>query len=133
MSGRLTIRNVKTEIIDALKERATLNERSTEAEARYALAMWTGISAYPDSTTRHNINPRLTLLKKMNPILAEEIMSSQGAEALGCPKGSTVANWFAGKEEPTFKQLDQLAAYFSVDPNWLKHGDESHITNISNT
>lgn len=41
MFGRLTIRNLKTEIVDKLNELASINERSVEGEVRYALARWT--------------------------------------------------------------------------------------------
>lgn len=129
MFGRLTIRNLKVEIVERLNELASINERSVEAEVRYALAKWTelnGSEASVDEYYRGEISERLSfLIQQKNGALNFELKASHVAEKLGFAKGSIVEQWAQGKVEPTFEQLDALADYFSADPKWLKHGDGS--------
>ncbi|MFA0144299.1 helix-turn-helix transcriptional regulator [Vibrio kanaloae] len=129
MFGRLTIRNLKVEIVERLNELASINERSVEAEVRYALAKWTelnGSEASVDEYYRGEISERLSfLIQQKNGALNFELKASHVAEKLGFAKGSIVEQWAQGEVEPTFEQLDALADYFSADPKWLKHGDGS--------
>ncbi|TOH16456.1 helix-turn-helix domain-containing protein [Vibrio parahaemolyticus] len=128
MFGRLTIRNLKVEILNKLSELASYNERSVEAEVRYALTKWTAESSPSVQTVeelyRKNISERLMkLMEQKNQYLNTHLKASHVAERLGCTRGSTVEQWISGEVEPTFEQLDELSNYFSVNPQWLKHGD----------
>ncbi|WP_305840177.1 FitA-like ribbon-helix-helix domain-containing protein [Photobacterium leiognathi] len=129
MFGRLTIRNLKIEILDRLNEFASTNERSVEAEVRYALARWTESSSSKinvDEQYRKNISERLIfLMQQKNNFLNSSLKASHVAERLGCAKGSIVDQWISGEVEPTFEELDKLADYFSANPKWLKHGEGS--------
>jgi len=129
MFGRLTIRNLKTDIVERLNELASTNERSVEAEVRYALGKWTELDNSVTSVNeqyRDKISERLSFLfQQKKRYLNFELKASHVAENLGLAKGSIVDQWFQGEVEPTFEQLDALADYFSADPRWLKHGDGS--------
>ncbi|HBC3474363.1 TPA: helix-turn-helix transcriptional regulator [Vibrio parahaemolyticus] len=128
MFGRLTIRNLKVEILNKLSELASYNERSVEAEVRYALTKWTAESSSSilavEELYKKNISERLmNLMEQKNQYLNTHLKASHVAERLGFTKGSIVEQWISGEIEPTFEQLDELSNYFSVNPQWLKHGD----------
>lgn len=127
MFGRLTIRNLKTEILDKLNGLASVNERSVEGEARYALARWTEsghLDTRVDELYREKISKRLMILmQQKNELKNSSLKPSHVAESMGLDKGSIVEKWIVGEVEPTFEELNRLADYFSVDSRWLKHGD----------
>lgn len=127
MFGRLTIRNLKTEIVDKLNELASINERSVEGEVRYALARWTErghLDTSVDESHRKKISERLIrLMQQKNEYLNSSLKASHVAERIGLEQGSVVEKWIVGEVEPTFEELNKLADYFSANPLWLKHGD----------
>ncbi|MDI5833649.1 XRE family transcriptional regulator [Shewanella xiamenensis] len=127
MFGRLTIRNLKTEILDKLNELASVNERSVEGEVRYALAKWTEsghVDARVDELYREKISKRLMILmQQKNELKNSSLKASHVAERMGLERGSVVEKWIVGEVEPTFEELNKLADYFSANPLWLKHGD----------
>lgn len=51
------------------------------------------------------------------------ITPSKIAEFIGESNAEAVEAAFSGKVRLTFNQLDQIATYFGLRPEWLKHGD----------
>ncbi|MGP8473858.1 FitA-like ribbon-helix-helix domain-containing protein [Burkholderia sp. PR2] len=127
MFGKLSIRNIPEEILAALSALATRNERSVEAEGRFALRSHVQpvIQDEIRNTRLVEVGKRLTsLLDQVNQVRAvRTIRPSHVAQAIGEERGSDVEDWFIGKQEPTFTQLAAIAEHLGGSQAWLQHGD----------
>lgn len=126
MLGRMAIRGIPKNVLDNLEASALRHDRSVEAEARQALSAWVEPIALEAERSKRSaeVGMRLMrLLEQMNDSKTGEVIRpSQIAEQIGESRASEVENWFLGREEPTFEQLNTLAKVFAADPDWLKHG-----------
>lgn len=127
MFGKIAVRNIPNEVWERLEILAKAHDRSTEAEARYALRSWVAPSIRDDnrSARRTEVATRLTdLLEHVNKAIhGSEIRPSHIAEEIGESHAEETENWFAGTSEPSFKQLDKVASYLGGVRIWLQHGD----------
>ena len=128
-TGRILVRNLSTEVLSALSKLASKAERSLEAEARQALKQWVEdhLNAASKMERTTQVSRRLHFL--MDEIRAlrssEPISPSRVAAALDFEHASQVESWFAGEEEPSFKQLETLAQLLGANRNWLQYGEKS--------
>lgn len=126
MLGRMAIRGISKTVLDNLEASALRHDRSVEAEARQALSAWVEPLALEAERSKRSaeVGMRLMrLLEQLNDSKTGEVLRpSQIAEQIGESRASEVENWFLGREEPTFEQLNTLAKLFEADPDWLKHG-----------
>jgi plasmid stability protein len=122
----MAIRNIPKNVLDNLEASALRHDRSVEAEARQALAAWVEPIAVEAEQSKRaaEVGTRLMrLLEQLNDVQTGEVLRpSEIAERLGEPRAGEVENWFLGRAEPTFEQLDALAKLFAVSPEWIKHG-----------
>lgn len=127
MFGKIAIRNIPSAIFDGLVSLASRHERSTEAEARYALRAWVEpfLQENQRSNRRIKVSTRLReALDQVSKLLNGRLLEpSQIAEAIGEELAEPLENWFIGEKEPTFKQLDAIATYLGCSADWLKHGN----------
>lgn len=127
MLGKIAIRNIPAAIWEGLETLARQHERSTEGEARYALQSWVEpqIQRKERSARRIEVSARLRdLLEQTNKaVRGRVIRPSHIAQEIGEDYAECVENWFSGEQEPSFKQLDAIAAYLGGVSVWLRHGD----------
>lgn len=127
MFGKISIRNIPAAIWEGLENLASQHDRSTEAEARYALRSWVEplLKNNERSARRNEVSARLRdLLDQVNKIYrGRPIKPSHIAEEINEDRAESVENWFTGEIEPSFKQLDAVADYLGGTKEWLKHGD----------
>jgi plasmid stability protein len=126
MFGKIAIRNIPSDIWEALGSMAALHERSTEGEARYALRAWAEpfLNRKERSARRSEVSARLrSVLDEVNAARrGSHIRPSHLAQAIGENYAEVVENWFTGEVEPSFSQLAATADYLGAVPEWLQHG-----------
>lgn len=128
MFAKLSVRNIPNEIFRALEALADQHDRSTEGEVRQAIRAWVepAIVQQSRATRRQELAERLNrMLKQVNMSRNTPLRISQIAERIGEDHAEHVENWFLGEEEPGFRQLVAVAEVLGVDPDWLKHGNET--------
>ena len=127
MAGRILIRGIADEVLMALEQMAAQHDRPLEGEARFALRSW-GQSLL---LQRKQTNRRAEVAERLSQLL-EAIQSTETtaalkpshiAERIGESHAEEVERWFAGETEPSFRQLDAIAADLGAVPAWLRHGD----------
>ena len=122
----MAIRGIPKNVLDNLEASALRHDRSVEAEARQALSAWVEPIALEAERSKRSLEVGLRLMRLLEQLndskTGEVIRPSQIAEQIGESRASEVENWFLGREEPTFAQLNTLAKVFAADPDWLKHG-----------
>lgn len=127
MFGKIAIRNIPAAVWEGLEVLAGQHDRSIEAEARYALRSWVEplMQRNERSARRTEVSARLRdLLDQVSKaIRGRPLKPSHIAQAIGEDYAEGVENWFTGEIEPSFKQLDAIAAYLGGASEWLKHGD----------
>lgn len=127
MFGKLSVRNIPQQIFTALEVLADEHDRSTEAEARQAIRAWTApsILALERNARRAEVAERLgRLLDQVNAAASgQRLRPSHIAQSIGQEKAADVEDWFLGKQEPTFVQLEAIAAHLGCVIEWLQHGD----------
>ncbi len=127
MFGKISIRNIPQQIWIALEALADKHDRSTEAEARYALRAWVepSLLELDRSTRRAEVSGRLrSVLEQVNTArTGSALRPSHLAQAIGEDRAEVVEDWFTGRAEPSFSQLAATATYFGVVTEWLQHGD----------
>ena len=133
MFGKISIRNIPIEIWSGLEVLAKKNERSTEAEARYALRSWVTpeIQRNERSARRNEVSTRLReALDKINQVPGSlGIKPSHIAQEIDEDYAEKVENWFTGEEEPPLKKLEAIANYLGCSSPWLIHGG-NHIFTV---
>lgn len=126
MFGKISIRNIPDDIWKGLERLASQHDRSVEAEARYALRAWVEPLTLRDERNARlvEVSTRLRYaLAQVNEIQMKPLKSSHIAQAIGEQSAKDTADWFIGEKEPTFAQLEAIAAYIGVEKTWLQHGD----------
>jgi antitoxin FitA len=125
--GKMTIRNVPDDVLTSLGQLATQNDRSVEAEARFALRSHVQplMQGEIRSTRLTQVGTRLTdALDHVNRVrAARSKRPSHVAQAIGEARAFDVEEWFIGRAEPTFAQLEKVANYLGCSREWLQHGD----------
>lgn len=127
MFNKIAIRNIPAAIWDGLVGLANQHDRSTEAEARYAIKSWVEPHLRDDNRTARKVE----VSARLRDLQAQVVEAKNGralkpshiAEAIGESHAEAVEAWFCGTEEPSFKQLEAIAKYFGASRDWLKHGD----------
>ncbi|MDQ3185282.1 MAG: hypothetical protein M3Q16_02235, partial [Pseudomonadota bacterium] len=130
MFGKIAIRNIPPAVWEGLESLAGQHDRSTEAEARYALRSWVEplLQRNERSARCAEVSARMReLLDQVNsvPRRGWSLKPSHIAQAIGEDHAEAVENWFTGQVEPSFKQLDAVAEYLGGASSWLKHSDGS--------
>jgi hypothetical protein len=100
---------------DRLAEEAAINQRSMNAEIVHRLVSsleWSSVARLRKALENINLSK-----------LYDPIKPSQIAEAIGETSASPIERVFAGSVEPNFTQLDKMASFLRVRPDWLKHGN----------
>ncbi|WP_322005870.1 FitA-like ribbon-helix-helix domain-containing protein [Paraburkholderia tropica] len=127
MFGKIAIRNIPPEIWSGLETLAGEHDRSVEAEARFALRSWVQplMQRNVQSARRAEVGARLTeVLDQVNRVRhASFIRPSHIAQSIGEDRAEHVENWFISNEEPSFRQLADVASYLGCSAAWLQHGD----------
>lgn len=127
MFGKLAVRNIPTDILSALEALALAHDRSTEAEARHAIRSWVEPSILKEerNARRAEVAERLgRLLEQANcRHCSTPLRPSHIALGIGEQRAEEVEDWFLGRQEPTFKQLEAVAQFLGAQPKWLQHGD----------
>jgi len=133
-SGKITVRNLPSEVLNALSQLAERHDRSLEAEARQAIRAW----VQPQIAGEER-NTRVTLIGQRLRYLQTEISElrpskvatpSRLAEALGWTHAGNVERWFAGEEEPSLTELSQIADLLGCKKDWLLHGEGSPYSSV---
>lgn len=132
MFERIAIRNIPNAVWEALTALAKEHERSTEAEARFAIASW--ITQHnQEKTMKITQNQRcIEVSNRLNEVLAQVNRVMYGrpfkpsliAEKMGETKASDLEAWFSGESEPTFAQLEKVAEFLGCESEYLKHGQK---------
>jgi plasmid stability protein len=124
-TGKITVRGIPIEVLQALNQLASFHDRSVEAEARQALRVW--VSPQMDQNKREK---RATAISRRLHFLQEELETfvqgpkpspSRFAELMGRNHAEEVESWFAGEEEPSFYDLSTIANLIGCSRNWLVH------------
>lgn len=127
MFGKLSIRSIPQQVFSALELMASKNDRSNEAEARVALKAWVEpLLDQQDQNTRiSEVATRLrSLLGQINcSRLGQPLRPSHIAQRIGESFASDAEDWFMGKTEPSFAQLEAIASILGAAVDWLQHGD----------
>lgn len=129
MFKNLTIRKLSQKVIDRLGYLATLNERSVEGEARFALTSWITANESKEFQDSKSIRMEETgsrlaiILNDYNQKLGSKIKISHLAQDLGLNSADYLYSCFNSQLEPTFDELEQIGQLFGANNNWLKHGD----------
>lgn len=127
MAGKIAVRNIPDHVWEGLEILAQQHERSTEAEARYALRAWVEplMQRKERSVRRIEVSSRLRdLLEQVNEgARRRSIKPSHIAQEIGEAHAENVENWFLGETEPSFGQLEAIAKYLGGVSAWLQHGD----------
>jgi len=139
----ITIRGLTEETVEALKWLAESRDRTMEGEVRTALKAWieSGQSANVENTnqtpqrfveTAERINLALKLASlTSSPSGAEKKKGFTGAhlaEGIGESYEQPVYDWLSGKSEPSFSELERIADWCAVDPDWMKTGTGTPYT-----
>ncbi|HGM8160017.1 TPA: hypothetical protein ACKQEN_004805 [Pseudomonas aeruginosa] len=133
-SGKITVRNLPSEVLNALSQLAECHDRSLEAEARQAIRAWV-----QPQIAGEKRNTRVTLIGQRLRYLQTEISElrpskvatpSRLAEALGWTHAGNVERWFAGEEEPSLTELAQIADLLGCKKDWLLHGEGSPYSSV---
>ncbi|MGC4244003.1 MAG: helix-turn-helix transcriptional regulator [Herbaspirillum sp.] len=131
MFGRIAIRNIPQVVFEGLEKLSQRHDRSVEAEARYAIRSWVEplMQREEQSARRMEVAVRLReILEQVNSVHpGKTIKPSHVAQVIGESHAEAVENWFSGKVEPSFVQLERIAHYLGCAPAWLQHGDGSMI------
>jgi len=128
MLGKMQIRGISPEVVQALSELAQLHHRSVEGEARAALDGWVApvLLKGKQSTRLLEVSSRLRrALDEYNSEPGFSLSPSELAEQIGEDSASAVESWFAGEAEPGFTQLNRVARFLGIREEWLKHGKGS--------
>ena len=132
---------IPAELKALISEAAQVSGRSINAEAQYRLeaSFKSNEGSYSEALNRlkdffdaHLRSNRLiSLAHKLSFILneAQAVDSfntpsiSRVAEALGYDNVITIEDWFEGRKEPSFEELNKLAEYFGCQSDWLMHDE----------
>ncbi|WP_156386289.1 FitA-like ribbon-helix-helix domain-containing protein [Pseudomonas sp. Root562] len=133
-AGKITVRNLPPEVLNALSRLADRHDRSLEAEARQAIRAW----VQPQIAGEER-NSRVALLGQRLRYLQTEISElrpskvatpSRLAEALGWTHAGNVERWCAGEVEPSLTELSQIADLLGCKKDWLLHGEGSPYSSV---
>lgn len=126
-SKKILVRNIDPDSFNALEVLAKKNERSTEAEARFAIKHWVLAfqQANERSARRLEVAARLQeLLRNVNEARhGKPLRPSHVAQAIGEDCAEDVEKWFTGEKEPSFDKLAAIAGYLGGVAEWLQHSD----------
>lgn len=126
-AGKIAVRNLPNDVMQALADLAGQHDRSTEAEARYAIRAWVA-----PQLTQYSRTSRMAVLgQRLNYLLNEisglksgaPVPPSRVAYSLGATHADAVERWFAGEDEPSFAELAQISSVFGCSCDWLTHGE----------
>ena len=132
---------IPTELKTLIFESSQASGRSINAEAQYRLeqsfesrggSYGEAIDELKGFFDAHLRSKRLTSIShKLSFLLSEakatdsfDIPSiSRVAEKLGYNSVGMIEDWFEGRKEPSFEELEMLARYFGCHANWLIHDE----------
>lgn len=126
-TGKITVRGVSVEVLQALNQLAATHDRSVEAEARQALRVWVA----PQVDLKQREKRAAAVARRLN-FLQEELatirpgptpLPSHFAELMGFSHADDVERWFAGEGEPSFQELYGIADLVGCNRDWLVHGE----------
>lgn len=133
---------IPTELKALISEAAQVSGRSINAEAQYRLeaSFKSNEGSYSEALNRlkdffdaHLRSDHLkSLAHKLSFILSEAQAVdsfttpsiSRVAEALDYHNVITIEDWFEGRKEPSFEELNKLAEYFGCQKSWLIHDED---------
>ncbi|WP_288390325.1 Arc family DNA-binding protein [uncultured Acinetobacter sp.] len=121
-SAKQSGRSINAEAVLRLNESYLFDQRtsSENLKALEAILMRSAPSSRC-SVIAERLNIILDEINAM-PIFPK-LQPARIAKAIGEEYAENVENWFAGKQEPSFKQLENIAAYLGVNSDWLLFGD----------
>ena len=126
-AGKIAIRNLPADVIQALTTLASQRDRSVEGEARHAIRAWVEPQLRADARASRAavIGQRLRYLldeiSEQKPGLP--VVPSRIAEALGWTHAEALEAWVTGEREPSFSELAAIAAVVGCSGDWLAHGE----------
>ncbi|GAC1376257.1 MAG: hypothetical protein NVS3B3_15300 [Aquirhabdus sp.] len=122
VSAKDNNRSINADIVARLNDSFLLGSRTSHETivALEALLLSSGRSA-----RRTEVSQRLEqLLADVNDVKpGRPLKPSHVAQAIGENYAEIVENWFTGKQEPSFQQLEVIAQYLGGTTQWLQHGD----------
>lgn len=124
--SKILVRNLDSEVLEALTVMANASDRSLEAEARYAIRSWVQplLVSQERSERRAQLSQRLgTALAEINEVGRLGWRPSHVAQGIGAACAERTEEWFLARAEPTFEELGKVADLLGVNHAWLQHGD----------
>lgn len=133
----ITIRGLTEETVEALKGLAESRDRTMEGEVRTALKAWIENSQptnvvnttqapqrFVETAERINLALKLASLTSSLawPDRKKGFTGAHLAEGIGETHAQPVYDWLNGKAEPSFSELERIAEWCAVDPDWMKTG-----------
>lgn len=134
---------VPVDLKERIEESAKNNNRSINAEATSRLyesflmpdkSLSVSIKALETVFLNNTSSPRKTeithrlneALKDINQVAStKQIQPARIAKEIGEDYAEPMERWFSGEQEPSFKQLEIIAEYLNVNPEWLQFGDQA--------
>lgn len=124
---QILIRNIAESIIARIKDKATHNQRSMEAEAREALQSWVKNPILPRRLKE--LSERLQIALELASQTPWRMHEDRGgfthadlAKGIGLELVMPVDQWFEGSAEPTMSQVEAIADWCGVSNEWLNFG-----------
>lgn len=124
--NKILVRGLDSEVLQALLVMADASDRSLEAEARTAIRSWVQplLISQERSERRTQLSQRLArALAEVNEVGRLGWRPSHVAQGIGSACAEPTEEWFLGRAEPTFAQLEEVADLLGVNRAWLQHGD----------
>ncbi len=122
-SAKSANRSINAEAVSRLYQSYMLDQRATSESIKALEAL---LQRSTPSARRMVIAERLnTLVNDINEIVMGKIKPARIAMEIGESYAEPVENWFEGKTEPSFKQLEAVALYLGAVPEWLQLGEDS--------
>jgi antitoxin FitA len=126
-AGKIAIRNLPGEVLQALTSLASQRDRSVEAEARRALRAWVEPQLRQQTRAARAavVGQRLRhVLDEISVLHPGRVASpSRIAQRLGWTHADAIERWFAGEDEPSFGALESIASIVGCSNTWLAHGE----------
>lgn len=132
---------IPTELKEKIESYAKSNHRSFNAEAILQLTKTISsqdlagadILVAIEKMLFQNSSTRKEVISQRLKILLAEINDTTNAplgikpvhiaKSIGEDYATLMEDWFLGRQEPSFSQLEKIADYFGSNPNWLLFGD----------
>lgn len=121
-SAKESNRSINAEAISRLNESYLLNQHATSENLKALESML--LRSSPTSRCSVVAERLNIVLNEINSLpIFPSLKPARVARGIGEEYAELVENWFAGKQEPSFKQLESIAAYLGINADWLLFGD----------